>query len=144
MIRSMKESDLDRVMDIWLEANLQGHSFIPDTYWLDHLSMVRGLLPQAEVWVYEKEGAIDGFIGVAKRAYIAGLFVTPDRQSSGVGGALLEWCQARYPGLSLNVYVDNDRAVQFYLKNGFIPSEELKNEDTGYREYVMSWNQARQ
>lgn len=140
MIRSMGVSDLDRVMDIWLEANRQGHPFIPGSYWLDNIPLVRELLPQAEVWVEEKEGAIGGFIGVVEDGFVAGLFVAVDRQSCGVGKALLDYCKARYPRLVLHVYAENERAVRFYEKNGFTQSEVRISEDTGCKEYVMEWN----
>ncbi|MDF2938147.1 MAG: GCN5-related N-acetyltransferase [Paenibacillaceae bacterium] len=142
MIRSMEAPDLDWVMDIWLEANRQGHPFIPDSYWVNHVPLVRELLPQAEVWVEETEGAIGGFIGIVEGGFVAGLFVAVDRQSSGIGKGLLEHCKARYPRLSLHVYADNDKAVRFYRNNGFTQSEEMVNEDTGHREYVMNWSRA--
>ena len=33
MIRKMKSTDLDKVMDIWLFSNIQAHDFIPEEYW---------------------------------------------------------------------------------------------------------------
>ncbi len=32
MIRSFKESDLPLVMQIWLDSNIEAHSFIPAKY----------------------------------------------------------------------------------------------------------------
>ncbi len=142
MIRSMETADLDRVMEIWLEANRQGHPFIPDSYWVDHVPLVRELLPQAEVWVEETEGAIGGFIGIVEGGFVAGLFVAVNRQSFGIGKALLEHGKARYSVLGLHVYAENEKAVRFYRKNGFVQSEEMVNEDTGHREYAMNWSRA--
>ncbi len=142
MIRSMEMADLDRVMEIWLEANRQGHPFISDSYWVDNVPLVRELLPQAEVWVEETAGAIGGFIGIVEGGFVAGLFVAVNRQSSGIGKALLEHGKARYPALGLHVYTENEKAVQFYRKNGFVQSGEMVNEETGHREYEMNWNRA--
>ena len=36
MIRSMKQSDLDLVVLIWLDTNIKAHDFIPSSYWRDH------------------------------------------------------------------------------------------------------------
>lgn len=139
MIRSFQQEDLDTVMDIWLESNIGAHHFIDKAFWEEHVSMVRALLPQAEVWVCENEGKIAGFIGIAEQGYIAGLFVAPERQSGGVGSELVAHAKQRHERLKLSVYIDNEKAVRFYQKQGFAIAEETVNEDTGYREYVMEW-----
>ena len=73
MIRNMEPSDLDAVLDIWLESNLQAHPFVPAGYWRDNLEMVREQLLQAEAYVYKTEGTIQGFIGIQDE-HIAGIF----------------------------------------------------------------------
>ena len=49
MIRNMEPSDLEAVLDIWLESNLQAHPFVPAGYWRDNLEMVREQLGREEV-----------------------------------------------------------------------------------------------
>ena len=63
-IRKLQKSDIDRVADIWLNANLNAHYFIPSHYWNDNFEPVKDMLPQAEVYVYECNGKIQGFIGI--------------------------------------------------------------------------------
>ena len=36
MIREFKIKDLERVMEIWLESNIDAHSFIDKKYWEDN------------------------------------------------------------------------------------------------------------
>ena len=55
MIRKFENLDLDAVMQIWLQANLDAHAFIPASFWEAHFEMVRDLLPQAELYVHENE-----------------------------------------------------------------------------------------
>ena len=74
MIRKMKEADGAELCGIWLSANLEAHSFIPAEYWLGSLEAVRRALPQAEVFIYENSGHIEGFIGM-NGCCIEGLFV---------------------------------------------------------------------
>lgn len=71
MIRAFQPADLDPVAEIWLTANLQAHSFIFPEYWRGNLALVKELLLQAEVYVYEKGGEILGFAGL-DGAYIEG------------------------------------------------------------------------
>ncbi|MCX4265620.1 MAG: SDR family oxidoreductase, partial [Firmicutes bacterium] len=75
-LRKMEPADLDRLMEIWLAANLQAHSFVAADYWQSNLALVRQMLPQAEVYVYAEDSSqeILGFVGV-DGDYIAGIFV---------------------------------------------------------------------
>ena len=56
MIRAFKENDLSVVMQIWLDTNIKTHSFISKYYWMDNYNMVKKILPQAEIYVYENNG----------------------------------------------------------------------------------------
>ena len=104
---------------------------------------VRGQIPEAEICVWEEDGAVLGFIGLTD-GYVAGLFTAEGHRSRGIGRRLLEHCRERYDRLTLRVYVRNRRAVDFYLREGFsIVSEEM-DEGTGEREYVMVWTRGRE
>ena len=63
-IRAMTEEDLDSVAKIWLDTNVEVHSFIPSEYWKGNLTSVKGMFLQAEMYVYEENGEILGFIGL--------------------------------------------------------------------------------
>lgn len=65
MIRKYVDSDIDAVMQIWLNTNIQAHSFISPDYWKNNFDVVKEMLPLAEIYVYEDDCAkqIDGFIG---------------------------------------------------------------------------------
>ena len=86
MIRKMEEKDISAVMQIWFETNIKAHNFITKAYWTSKYEMVKQILPEAEVYVYEegKNGQIDGFIGI-NDCYIEGLFVKESAQSMGIG-----------------------------------------------------------
>lgn len=76
MIRKLQKVDINRVADIWLKTNLKVHFFIPEQYWISNYEFVKEMLPQAEVYVYEDDKMIQGFIGVSDE-YIEGiLFLT--------------------------------------------------------------------
>lgn len=79
MIRRFENKDLDQVMSIWLQVNMESHSFIGADYWKDNYEMVREMIPKAEVLVSEENGQIRGFIGLID-TYIAGIFVRAAEQ----------------------------------------------------------------
>lgn len=141
MIRKFIESDLPAVMQIWLDSNIIAHNFIPKCYWLDNYDMVKELLPQAEIYVYEDETTkqTGGFIGITGR-FIAGLFVKEDMQSKGIGKQLLDHAKGEKSNLSLNVYKKNTRAVHFYLREQFVIRAEKTDDNTGETELIMTWD----
>ena len=51
MIRKLEKTDVDKVANLWLEANLTAHDFISEKYWKDHFNMVKEQLLQAEVYI---------------------------------------------------------------------------------------------
>lgn len=139
MIREFQIGDLERVAEIWLEANTQAHNFIPRQYWQGQLETVRTLLPQAELYVWQdRDGAVQGFLGLCG-AYIEGIFVWPPAQSQGIGKALLDRAKAARGRLTLNVYRKNDRAAAFYRREDFRVQGGGEDENTGELEYRMIW-----
>lgn len=139
MIRKMEKEDLDRISKIWLDTNIKAHDFIPAQYWEKNNEPVREMLPQAEVYVWEENGQIQGFAGLYEE-YIAGIFVPEQAQSKGIGGQLLNYIKGRKPYLSLKVYQKNIRAVKFYKREGFQIKKESADQETGEKEYTMEWH----
>ena len=141
MIRKFENLDLDAVMQIWLQANLDAHAFIPASFWEANFEMVRDLLSQAELYVHENEDTrqIDGFIGLTEN-HIEGIFVAKAARSKGVGKALLEYAKSRKPSLTLSVYQKTERALAFYQREQFTVQSEGIDEDTNEAELQMLWS----
>ena len=135
----MQNVDINKVADIWLKTNLEAHDFIPGQYWTSNYEAVKKMLPQAEVYVYEDNKIIQGFVGV-RDEYIEGIFVSGKMQSHGIGKALLDYIKDKKARLQLNVYQKNVRAMSFYQREGFTIQSEGLDEFTGEKEYVMEWN----
>ncbi len=140
MIRSLQKADINRVADIWLDTNLKAHSFISAQYWESNYELVKGMLSQAEVYVYEDGQKIQGFIGLSDK-YIEGIFVSEKMQSQGIGKLLLNYIKDKKDALRLNVYKKNTRAIHFYQREGFEIQCEGLDEATGEKDYVMIWQQ---
>ncbi len=140
MIRAYEEHDLSAIMQIWLDINIKAHDFIPKEYWTNNYEMVRSILPQAEVYVYEDDAAkrIDGFIGLSDN-HIEGIFVREGAQSKGIGRQLLEYAKSVKSNMSLSVYQKNTRAIRFYQREQFVIQFENTDENTNQKEYVMVW-----
>ena len=138
MIRKLQKVDINRVADIWLTTNLKAHFFISEQYWISNYERVKEMLPQAEVYVYEDDKMIQGFIGINDE-YIEGIFVSDEMQSRGIGKILLDYIKDKKDRLQLKVYQKNVRAMSFYQREGFTIQSESMDEFTGEKEYVMNW-----
>lgn len=138
MIRKLQKVDINRVADIWLKTNLKAHFFIPEQYWISNYEFVKEMLPQAEVYVYDDDKMIQGFIGINDE-YIEGIFVSDEMQSCGIGKMLLDYIKDKKDKLQLKVYQKNVRAMSFYQREGFTIQSEEMDEFTREKEYVMNW-----
>lgn len=138
MIRIFNIDDLDNIMNIWLNNNIKTHNFIDKNYWINNFDYVKTLLPTSEIYVYEINNSIIGFIGINKN-YIEGIFIKEEYQNKGVGSKLLNYIKNLYNELYLNVYKNNDNALEFYKKHNFNIIKEKIDENTNEIELVMQY-----
>lgn len=138
MIRKLRKADINKVADIWLDTNIKAHYFIPAQYWKRNFDLVKELLLQATVYVYEDKQEIQGFVGLSDE-YIEGIFVSAEMQSQGIGKILLNYVKGKRNNLLLNVYQKNARAISFYQREGFEIQYNGIDEATGERDYAMAW-----
>lgn len=140
MIRELRKVDINKVAEIWLDTNIKTHYFISAQYWKSNFELVKELLLQATVYVYEDKQEIQGFIGLSNE-YIEGIFVSAEMQSQGIGKILLNYVKGKRNKLILNVYQKNTRAISFYQREGFAIQHSGFDEATKEKEYVMEWQQ---
>ena len=138
MVRALQEADINKVADVWLNTNIKAHNFIPAEYWKSNFKSVKEALLLAEVYVYEYDTEIQGFIGMNVE-YIEGVFVSDEYQSQGIGARLLNYIKNNRDKLSLSVYQKNSRAISFYQREGFEIQHSGLDEATGEKDYVMTW-----
>ena len=110
MVRKLRNADVNKVADIWLDTNMKAHYFIPTQYWKSNFELVKELLLQATVYIYEDNQEIQGFIGLNDE-YIEGIFVSDEMQSQGIGKILLNYAKDKRNKLLLNVYQKNTQSL---------------------------------
>jgi GNAT superfamily N-acetyltransferase len=114
--------DLSAVHTVWYATETVGEADPPPLGgphpWLRHVLRAGTLL------VAEHDGAIIGFSGIIERGelvYLTDLFVAPETQSHGVGGALLDAILPR-DGCTLATIGSSDpRALALYIRAGMRP-----------------------
>lgn len=137
-LNSFSDRDLEQLAQIWLNGNLQAHSFIPAQYWKNQFVNIKKMLPEANIFVYRNNKTIVGFLGELD-GYIAGLFVDMSYRNQGVGSQLINYLKQINDKLTLSVYVDNINAVNFYENKDFIIDSVGMDTETDSKEYHMIW-----
>lgn len=138
MIRQLQNKDIDKIMEIWLESTIDAHKFISKEYWNENYNIVKDMyIPMSKTFVYEDNDDIRGFISIINNDFIGALFVEKNYQSQGIGKSLIDYAKNLYDNLSLAVYKENEKALEFYKKMGFKIISENINEDTNCVEYIM-------
>lgn len=138
MIRKLQPSDIAQVKQIWLKINISAHDFVEAEYWYDQLEELEPALLESDVWVYEEDDEIVGFIGM-RNDFVEGLFVKEGFQSKGIGKHLLDHVKINRETLALTVYQRNWRAWRFYKREGFVIQTKGFDEVNGEPEYFMLW-----
>lgn len=140
MIRKSQSEDMASILALWMKSTIYAHPFIEERYWHESEAIVRDVyLPAAPTWVWEENGQLKGFVSVLEARFVGALFVAPDALRHGIGKALLEYVQQRFPLLSLEVYQKNQSAVNFYHALGFRIEDSAWQEDTAHPTWIMSW-----
>ncbi|AWV86193.1 N-acetyltransferase [Acinetobacter radioresistens] len=138
-IRPASSDDFEKLVDIWFEASIRAHHFIPESYWEENkVEMQNNYLPRSEVYLAEDEQQIYGFIALVENE-IAAIFVAPDQQGKGIGKLLISHAKNLRPQLVLNVYQDNKNSIAFYKSEGFEVVQESLETETQSKVFVMSW-----
>ncbi|MCC6123303.1 GNAT family N-acetyltransferase [Weissella cibaria] len=137
-LNSFSDRDLEQLAQIWLNGNLQAHSFIPAQYWKNQFVNIKKMLLEANIFVYRNNETIIGFLGELD-GYIAGLFVDMNYRNQGVGSRLINYLKQINDKLTLSVYVDNINAVNFYENKAFIIDSVGMDTETDSKEYHMIW-----
>ena len=129
MIRKITIDDLSAVTE--LEKDL-----FPDDPWpMKEFLYELNENPYAEIFVYEKNGYIVGYVDLwilFEQAQIADIGVAKSFQHHGIGKELMAYCVNRSvrkqcENLSLEVRVSNENAIALYEKSGFIKAAKRKH-----------------
>ena len=140
MIRISTNNNIDRIMQIWLDTNISVHKYIPQEYWTSNAKYVKEAIQEAEVYVYEDNKEIKGFI-VINKGHIEGIFVEEKYRNQGIGKELIAYCKNKYDKLTLEVYKKNTKAIKFYEREQFNPIKEDIEAANNEVEILMEWNQ---
>jgi GNAT superfamily N-acetyltransferase len=117
-VRLAGPDDADAVSGVFI-ASFETLTFLPMLHTHEESrAFVHGLLDTSEVWVAVDAGEIVGMAALSAEL-LDHLYVHPDAQGRGAGGALLDRVKERRPGgFTFWVFQQNDQARRFYERRG--------------------------
>lgn len=140
MIRKFTVSDMEEVLTIWLESSVKAHDFVDRSFWESKLDDMRNVyIPASETFVYDSDSEVKGFFSLHDHT-LAAIFVAPGCQGQGIGKELMGKVKALRPSITLNVYKENWKTVEFYKHCGFQVVSEKIDPHTGHPELVMEYH----
>ncbi len=143
MIRDFKSSDMNDVLDIWLEASVKAHGFAGKEFWESKIDDMRNkYIPASDTYVFSNNGSIKGFFSISGDT-LAAIFVSPNFQGKGIGQQLMNKAKSMRKRLYLAVYNDNPKSIHFYRKCGFTTIDKKIDKHTGHIEIIMEYNSSR-
>ena len=141
-IRQANDGDIVPVARLFGAVRAACLPYLPDLHTPEEdLAFFRErVFRECEVWI---AGAIDGFIAF-RAGWVDHLYVAPERQRAGIGGALLAQAMRSHSPLRLWTFQKNVRAIEFYAARGFREIERTDGSGNEEREpdVLLEWTRA--
>ncbi|CAM3412061.1 GNAT family N-acetyltransferase [Elizabethkingia occulta] len=130
LIREANLEDYGEVMRVWEASVRATHHFLDPADITFYKSIIPEALPQVKLFIYEIEGQVAGFMGISENT-LDMLFVDPDYRRKGIGSKLFQYAQSLFQISRVDVNEQNQQAVDFYLKTGFVQTGRRATDDFG-------------
>ena len=141
-LRPYRAADEDAAIALWQRTWQQAYPSIDFAARVDwwRARWRDALVPNATIIVAEQEGALAGFVTIDSSGYLDQLVVGSEHWGSQLATSLVDAAKQRSPaGITLLVNKDNNRAIRFYLRNGFKHAGEDVNPTSGRPVLKMAW-----
>lgn len=134
-IRRVQLEDWPYLEKLYLHARIDAFKWVDPAHF--KLSDFSQDTSEEEMWVALHKERIVGFISVwAQNSFIHHLYVDKKYHNKGIGSALLNEVAKHFPSpLRLKCLSQNEKAVKFYEKKGWIHSGITKRSDI-YGDYI--------
>ena len=141
-LRPYCAEDEDAAIALWLETWKLAYPSIDFdarvAWWRERWR--NELVPNAAIIVADQTGVMAGFVTIDSSGYLDQLVVAPRHWGSPLATLLVDEAKRRSPdGITLKVNADNNRAIRFYERNGFVHAGEDVNPGSKRLVLRMAW-----
>lgn len=141
MIRTARQSDLQRLEQLWLYAVISAHPSLSRHYWQARAAEFRRHCREAECLVYveTKWGIAEGFAAVRDLDQLECLCVSPAFAGRGAGSELMRAAKRGRSQLEARVLQENLGARYFLQQHGFLETGREPSAEAGQAELLMCY-----
>jgi putative acetyltransferase len=141
-LRPYRAEDEDAAIDLWLRTWRLAYPSIDFVarvpWWRERWR--NELVPNAAIIVAEQAQDLIGFVTIDASGYLDQLVVSPEHWGSKLANTLVDEAKRLSPaGVTLKVNADNNRAIRFYERNGFVHAGEDVNPGSKRPVLKMAW-----
>jgi len=139
MIRTARQSELQRLEQLWLYSVTSAHPSLARDYWLARAAEFRRHCHRADCLVYaETNGGIaEGFAAISDLDRLECLCVSPAFTGRGAGSELICAAKRGRSQLEACVLQENLGARYFLQQHGFVEIDRQPNVEAGQAELLM-------
>ncbi|MRS16635.1 acetyltransferase [Enterobacteriaceae bacterium RIT691] len=131
VIRRSQCHEGEQLVEIWCRAVDATHTFLSASDRAEIEAQVSVFLPEAPLWVATREDDVPLAFMLLSEHHLEALFVDPAARGQGIGKKLIEHALSLIPDLTTEVNEQNDQAVGFYRKMGFVVTGRSETDDHG-------------
>lgn len=137
MLKELKSSDIDTIMDLWKEEFFKKDKTQKDnTLITQYIDVQNQLLDKKNTTIlYTEDGEIHGFISINEKSEIWLIFVKTNIRREGIGSILLEYSKKKFKKLSVKLSNKSKEIITFFNKNEFHKIEEKDKSVC-----ILEWN----
>lgn len=131
MITKADTTHYNLIIELWELSVRATHHFLPEDYLQVIKKMLPGILPLADIFIYQdKTNGIKGFLGVAEKK-IEMLFIHPQSRGEGIGKLLCQFAIRELQADEVDVNEQNKGAIGFYKHLGFVETGRSETDGLG-------------
>lgn len=138
LIEPAGKKEYEKLITVWESSVRATHHFLSESDIIAYRSLIlTEYFDQVRLYAVKFEKEVMGFIGINKKS-IQMLFIHPDARGKGLGKTLIDFAKDKHDINTVDVNEQNEQAVGFYEKLGFVTFERSKQDGAGKPFPVLS------
>lgn len=123
--------DYEELITVWESSVRATHYFLSENDIMTYRSLILNeYFDQVRLYAIKIGEEVMGFTGISKKS-IQMLFIHPDARGKGLGKRLIEFAKKEHDAYMVDVNEQNEQAVGFYQKLGFVTIERSEIDGAG-------------
>ena len=123
--------EYEKLIIVWESSVRATHHFLSESDIIAYRSLIlTEYFDQVRLYAVKFEEDVMGFIGINKKS-IQMLFIHPDARGKGLGKTLIDFAKDKHDVNTVDVNEQNEQAVGFYEKLGFVTYERSEQDGAG-------------